>query len=272
MCFISLPSYGLLFSLLLLLSNLILCAQINSCSRSRSRIARSIIIDLFQQPFQHAHVVIPDACPFNLQHDLYGVHEIMKLQNSAFDWECQQCGKRFYSEKSLDNHIALRHNTVAYNSDNAVCLADYCPLLRCHLFSRDAQFVDQMFWEEAFCEESRFSSLIKQCESILSQCVIGNSSAHENIRRWFRSSLCGRLTCEHYWEFSDYYDPSSLRDKLLNVFVVLIAVLIYYSVLFMRLSLSMFRLRVSKLSIIRLKECTLCATKALPFGKKHLKD
>ncbi|GAA55703.1 hypothetical protein CLF_108755 [Clonorchis sinensis] len=111
------------------------------------------------------HVPVPNECPWNPHLDIYNLQELMKTQNSARDWQCNQCWKRFYSEHALDLHMDNRHRSTVYTGPNATCLALFCPLLRCDVLHPDLAFGDQVFWDEALCTESRFEELRVQCES-----------------------------------------------------------------------------------------------------------
>nr|CAH8861039.1 unnamed protein product [Trichobilharzia regenti] len=178
------------------------------CSISQSRVARSVLHEVIFPLFDYTDVVIADQCPFNPKYDIYAVHEQMKNKISDYDWECQMCGKRFYTEKSFDSHIGNRHKINAYSQSRTICLASYCPLLRCSVLKPDFAYGNQMFWDEALCETGSFSDISKQCEV-----------------------------------------KTSTLQKFLTAFILTVGLFTYYSVIFMRLSLSFCRLRVSSLSI-----------------------
>lgn len=96
-------------------------------------------------------------------HDIFRVQEAVKVQNSARDWECQACGKRFVSEYAIDLHMSNRHANLISRSPNVTCFAEYCPILRCEVLSPDLAFGDQVYWDSALCEADEFRDLRVQC-------------------------------------------------------------------------------------------------------------
>nr|CAH8861054.1 unnamed protein product [Trichobilharzia regenti] len=164
-------------------SGLLLLHLNGHCSISQSRVARSVLHEVIFPLFDYTDVVIADQCPFNPKYDIYAVHEQMKNKISDYDWECQMCGKRFYTEKSFDSHIGNRHKINAYSQSRTICLASYCPLLRCSVLKPDFAYGNQMFWDEALCETGSFSDISKQCEDILNKCAPGNDSSHIQLHR-----------------------------------------------------------------------------------------
>ncbi|XP_018646806.1 hypothetical protein Smp_067940 [Schistosoma mansoni] len=125
-----------------------------------------------------------ELCPFHPKHDIYAIHEQMKNKISDYDWECQMCGKRFYTENTFDLHIGNRHETNAYSTSRTICLSSYCPLLRCSVLKPDVDYGYQVFWDEALCDPKSFEAISKQCEDILNKCIpSGNDSSSTQLRR-----------------------------------------------------------------------------------------
>ncbi|VDP35536.1 unnamed protein product [Schistosoma mattheei] len=129
-------------------------------------------------------VAMNELCPFHPKHDIYAIHEQMKNKISDYDWECQMCGKRFYTENTFDLHIGNRHETNAYSTSRTICLSSYCSLLRCSVLKPDIDYGYQVFWDEALCDPKSFEAISKQCEDILNKCTpSGNDSSSTQIRR-----------------------------------------------------------------------------------------
>ncbi|CAH8576101.1 unnamed protein product [Heterobilharzia americana] len=231
---------------------------LDQCSISQSRLARSILHEIIFPLFDYTNVAVNESCPFHPKHDIYAIHERMKNRISDYDWECQMCGKRFYTEQSFDSHIGNRHKINAYSNSRTVCLSSYCPLLRCSVLKADFGSGDQVFWDEALCDPTSFHSLLKQCEDILNICAPGNDSNHIQLRQLLQSTLCDHLSCDRYWLLPDSHVKTSTFQKFLSAFIFIAGLLTYYSVIFMRLSLSFCRLRVSSLSIPRSRKTTRC--------------
>ncbi|KER32272.1 LOW QUALITY PROTEIN: hypothetical protein T265_12833 [Opisthorchis viverrini] len=172
------------------------------------------------------HVPVPNECPWNPHLDLYNLQELMKTQNSARDWQCNQCWKRFYSEHALDLHMDNRHRSTVYTGPNATCLALFCPLLRCDVLHPDLAFGDQVFWDEALCTESRFEGLRVQCET----------------------AICDHLNCSKYWEIPDHRSSTPTESHVLLIFLAITGVIIYYVTVLMRISGQPYSIPASSLS------------------------
>ncbi|OON16298.1 zinc finger, C2H2 type, partial [Opisthorchis viverrini] len=167
------------------------------------------------------HVPVPNECPWNPHLDLYNLQELMKTQNSARDWQCNQCWKRFYSEHALDLHMDNRHRSTVYTGPNATCLALFCPLLRCDVLHPDLAFGDQVFWDEALCTESRFEDLRVQCE-------------HSNAFSAEPSPFV--LITPSYSEPSTLVHSSTPTEShVLLIFLAITGVIIYYVTVLMRI-------------------------------------
>ena len=49
------------------------------------------------------------TCPFDIQRDMYSVHEQSKVMEHPSKFTCDFCGKSFISEYYLDTHFEKRH-------------------------------------------------------------------------------------------------------------------------------------------------------------------
>ena len=101
------------------------------CSRESSRVVRRIVQSKLTPIFQKYHVELPLECPFHPARDLFAPQENAKVQHRATQWTCGFCGKSFYEEKSLDLHFDNRHRSRVNEAEDAICLADYCDIMRC---------------------------------------------------------------------------------------------------------------------------------------------
>ncbi|CAH8567219.1 unnamed protein product [Schistosoma mattheei] len=177
-----------------------------------------------------------ELCPFHPKHDIYAIHEQMKNKISDYDWECQMCGKRFYTENTFDLHIGNRHETNAYSTSRTICLSSYCSLLRCSVLKPVIDYGYQVFWDEALCDPKSFEAISKQCEDILNKCTpSGNDSSSTQIRQLLQTTLCDQLSCDRYWILPDSHIQTSVWEKVLTALIVTSGLLTYYSVIFMRL-------------------------------------
>lgn len=101
------------------------------CSRESSRVVRRIVQSKLTPIFQKYHVELPLECPFHPARDLFAPQESAKVRHRPTQWTCGFCGKSFYEEKFLDLHFDNRHRGRVNQAEDAVCLADYCDIMRC---------------------------------------------------------------------------------------------------------------------------------------------
>lgn len=101
------------------------------CSRESSRVVRRIVQSKLTPIFQKYNVELPLDCPFHPARDLFAPQENAKVKNRPTQWTCGFCGKSFYEEKFLDMHFDHRHRWRVNEAEDAVCLADYCDIMRC---------------------------------------------------------------------------------------------------------------------------------------------
>ncbi|XP_022908142.1 uncharacterized protein [Onthophagus taurus] len=102
-----------------------------SCPRDNARIVRKIIQNKWAPVLDKFKVTLPLECPFHPQRDIFGPQQMAKYQFRPSQWTCGLCGKSFFEEKFLDIHLDNRHKTHINMAEDAVCLADYCDIMRC---------------------------------------------------------------------------------------------------------------------------------------------
>ncbi|KOB66399.1 Uncharacterized protein OBRU01_21260, partial [Operophtera brumata] len=86
-----------------------------SCSRDSSKIVRKVIQNKWLPVLERFQVKLPLECPFHPARDIFAPQHAAKLQHRPSQWTCAFCGKSFYEEQ------------------DAVCLADYCDIMRCQV-------------------------------------------------------------------------------------------------------------------------------------------
>ncbi|XP_065828438.1 uncharacterized protein [Oscarella lobularis] len=176
----------------------------HSCHRDRSRLVRRILDERFFPHFKRWQGRLASSCPFRRSRDLYYEQERHKTSNQY--WNCEYCGKSFYTEHFLDVHFEKKH-ADRINSKDAVCLADYCDIMRCDVVAdADAQRTR----DDDACAAQLLEKLKTKCESLMNFCV--DFRPHESryphqIYEALVRDLCGFLTCERYWDQLD--DASS---------------------------------------------------------------
>lgn len=109
------------------------------CSREQSRNVRKIVQQKLTPIFTKYNVEVPLECPFHPMRDLFYPQEEAKIRYRPTQFTCGLCGKSFYEEKYLDLHFDNRHKASVNHAEDAICLADYCDILRCDvLVTRDS--------------------------------------------------------------------------------------------------------------------------------------
>ncbi|KAF2898670.1 hypothetical protein ILUMI_07504 [Ignelater luminosus] len=128
-----------------------------SCPKDNARIVRKIIQNKWIPVLEKYKVSIPLECPFHPLRDIFGPQEAAKQQHRPSQWTCGLCGKSFFEERYLDLHFDNRHKGHINMAEDAVCLADYCDIIRCDVLkTQDEKIVypdtvntDIEIWREA---------------------------------------------------------------------------------------------------------------------------
>ncbi|XP_063239597.1 uncharacterized protein LOC134540653 [Bacillus rossius redtenbacheri] len=104
-----------------------------SCPRDHASIVRTLVQKKWVPVLEKHQVRIPVECPFHPTRDIYWPQQAAKLQHRPSQWTCGLCGKSFYEERFLDLHFDNRHRDHINMAEDAVCLADYCDMMRCEV-------------------------------------------------------------------------------------------------------------------------------------------
>ncbi|XP_055682155.1 uncharacterized protein LOC129789385 isoform X2 [Lutzomyia longipalpis] len=103
------------------------------CSRESARVVRKIVQSKWLPILDKYQVKLPLECPFHPLRDIFAPQNAAKIQNRPSQWTCGVCGKSFYEENFLDLHFDNRHKSNINMAEDAVCLADYCDIMRCEV-------------------------------------------------------------------------------------------------------------------------------------------
>lgn len=128
-----------------------------SCPRDNAQIVRKIIETKWLPVLDKFRVTLPLECPFHPMRDIFGPQQAAKKQHRASQWTCGICGKSFFEEKYLDMHFDNRHKEFINKAEDAVCLADYCEIMRCDVLKtqdlktvyQEQENTDIEIWREA---------------------------------------------------------------------------------------------------------------------------
>lgn len=197
------------------------------CSRDLSRIVREYIKQHIAPVYESHDTEMPRSCPLIKERDFFHDHEAHKTEDSYAKWLCEYCGKAFYAENFLDNHLQNKHAHHLYTGPDAVCLADYCDIFRCDVISGR---VEPTFWDTALCIEDDMSDLITKCNKVFSTCNPRGVSTNKSsvIMNKTKGMVCSSLTCNKFW-FTGKIEPEQWI-MLLKTFctVMLIASMFVY--------------------------------------------
>ncbi|XP_026282865.2 uncharacterized protein LOC113209523 isoform X1 [Frankliniella occidentalis] len=106
-----------------------------SCPRDSARIVRKLIQKKWLPVLEKRSVKLGLECPFHPSRDIFGAQQAAKQQHRPSQWACAFCGKSFYTEHHLDQHFDSRHRDSINMAEDAVCLADYCDVMRCEVLA-----------------------------------------------------------------------------------------------------------------------------------------
>ena len=130
------------------------------CSRERCRLARGVLNKYFFPLFKKWQGRVSKRCPFRRSADIYFEQERKKTEVDARHWKCEFCGKSFYSEYFTDQHMERKHGDMMV-TENPVCLANYCDVLRCHAVQSTVQNNSPL---QDSCNENEMLRLKARCE------------------------------------------------------------------------------------------------------------
>ncbi|XP_046745585.1 uncharacterized protein LOC124410907 [Diprion similis] len=102
-----------------------------SCPRDSASVVRRIVQKKWIPVLNKYQVELPLECPFHRTRDIFHPQQAAKYQHRPSQWTCGLCGKSFYEERHLDMHFDNRHKGDINMAEDAVCLADYCDIMRC---------------------------------------------------------------------------------------------------------------------------------------------
>lgn len=105
------------------------------CSRPKSRVARDIVRGRILAVAEMLGGVMDQECPFNPKLDMY-LHqeEVGKQVNYRNQWLCTYSKKLFRDERYVDFHLQKHWGSKLSGGDAAVCLAEWCDVIRCEGF------------------------------------------------------------------------------------------------------------------------------------------
>ncbi|XP_017890367.1 uncharacterized protein LOC108631142 isoform X2 [Ceratina calcarata] len=182
-----------------------------SCPRDRASVVRRIVQKRWIPILKKYQVELPLECPFHESRDIFRPQQRAKHQHRPSQWTCGLCGKSFYAEKHLDAHFDNRHKSNVNTAEDAVCLADYCDIMRCDVLGNrdfesslvddeaDHHSTDIQVWKEN--TEQRSTSVLP-CESRASfprtypvekACTISGGGAVTNIQQYCHREDNGAL-------------------------------------------------------------------------------
>nr|XP_036225438.1 uncharacterized protein LOC106614921 isoform X1 [Bactrocera oleae] len=107
------------------------------CSKDSSRLVRKIVRSKWTPILDKYSAKLPLECPLHPLRDVFSPYQDAKKRDRPTQWTCRLCGKSFYQERFLDLHFETRHKSIINEAEDAVCLADFCDIMRCEVFQTE---------------------------------------------------------------------------------------------------------------------------------------
>ena len=124
----------------------------------------------------HTHLSHRSSHPSSsdpLYRDMFGSEERLKNKRRQQRWQCNKCEKEFISEYYIDRHIDTRHRRHSHSdtdSEDMVCLAYDCDILRCQTDAKLFQFCRYAYLTSFQCHH--FSDH-RQSINFMGLCLLG---------------------------------------------------------------------------------------------------
>lgn len=201
------------------------------CSRSRSRLVRSIVSEYLMPFVESQKFTLSKSCRLHLENDLFREQEGKMEELRPMQWQCGYCKKVFRTQNYLDNHFDNRHSDKL-DTKGTVCLADLCGALHC-------DYYDSMLspkHKKTTCKPAVADRNRHACEVLANTCFpVDQSNAAHKLNDFFKRQFCDAHTCKRQLKI---YPRGSGRNKNKSLFYAIslftIVVLgIFYLVVFL---------------------------------------
>lgn len=225
-----------------------------SCSWEKSKFVQHIIMKKFLPILDRYRVTLPLECPFHPQRDIFWWPQ--RDSSEMEEWTCPACGQKFHCEQLFAGHWDKTHGRSTSPAEDAVCLANFCDIMRCDvlsdLYNRNKELLghnieentenrvkkeNKSFQKSESCDELKLLNLQNKCKGIIRQCIIGllttlSLKDFQDIEDDLTNAICSYLTCEFYWE--DFQDDVRHVPILFCIIIGIIVIggfcLCYYMV------------------------------------------
>uniref|UniRef100_A0A1I8N2T0 Uncharacterized protein n=1 Tax=Musca domestica TaxID=7370 RepID=A0A1I8N2T0_MUSDO len=198
------------------------------CSKDNSRLVRKIVRSKWTPILDKYQVKLPLECPLHPFRDIFAPRQDAKKRDRPTQWTCRLCGKSFYQEKFLDLHFETRHKAIINEAEDAVCLADYCDIMRCEVFqteeSSSLKIGDQNIateievWGDSFGQNSALAKANVAYLSLLPirTSSIGASRTAKVQNRQLCQDKIGQTKCQQTETSNENYIYSSNNNNNIN--------------------------------------------------------
>ncbi|XP_054164821.1 uncharacterized protein LOC128962472 [Oppia nitens] len=223
------------------------------CSREKSRIVKSIIQKKFMPILDRYRIQMPLDCPFHPHRDLLwwpNPQDEQEFEDElSFQWTCPFCGSTFLCSERLAIHWDEKHRKDLFHSEDSICLANYCDIMRCDVIlankrNRRNRLRSMVLSKnitdlksESKCDPNLMKQLESRCQSVVRQCTQGlisviSAKDYRDIEYDLIASICSYLSCDRY--FDDYSNESSNVPLTLSMIIGIVMIggfcLCYYIV------------------------------------------
>ncbi|XP_059221281.1 uncharacterized protein LOC106082299 isoform X2 [Stomoxys calcitrans] len=195
------------------------------CSKDSSRLVRKIVRSKWTPILDKYQVKLPLECPLHPFRDIFAPRQDAKKRDRPTQWTCRLCGKSFYQEKFLDLHFETRHKAIINEAEDAVCLADYCDIMRCEVFQTEESsslkigdqniVTDIEVWGDSFGQNSALAKANVAYLSLLPirTSSIGASRAAKVQNRQLCQDKIGQTKCQQTETSNENYIYSTNNNN-----------------------------------------------------------
>lgn len=167
---------------------------------------------------------------------------------------CPVCKKEFLSSEILIIHFDENHFDEFQVPDDAICLADYCDIIRCDVLlgntldnqnlKRDEKIsfkssnlksselvLDSSNEPNLDCDKAKLKNLFDKCTRLVRQCALGTLELESSINEFDKlekeltKSICSYLTCDLY--FTNNLDKPKKISTLFILFLILFIICLF---------------------------------------------
>lgn len=192
---------------------------------------------------------------------LFFIYDYLSYLNKVKKWVCPFCGAEFFSSERLIIHFDDKHVFPA--KDNAVCLADYCPIFRCEVLigngrstgspssqssnvawpsgspsgsssgspsespseSPNALSSETVSEANSGCDKAKLKDLFERCTRLIRQCTLGTLGLESSMKEFNKlETELSKSICS-YLTCERYWENDLERARHLSTTFIIVSLL-----------------------------------------------